>query len=73
MRTSRGFKGFIFVVVLVCLISRSGYGQPWLGSGDANDPYQIWTAEDMQAIGADANYWGAHFELMADVKNKKLT
>jgi len=40
---------------------------PWTGSGDANDPYQIWTAEDMQEIGADANYWDAHFELMADI------
>jgi hypothetical protein len=31
------------------------------------DPYQIWTAEDMQAIGADANYWGAYFLLCADI------
>ena len=29
--------------------------------------YEIWTAEDMQAIGADANYWDKHFRLMADI------
>ena len=57
----------IFLVVLVCLISRLGYGAPWAGSGTGGDPYQIWTAEDMQAIGADANYWDACFKLMADI------
>ena len=68
MRTSCGFKGFVFVVVvLVCLFSRSGFGQPWVGSGDANDPYQIWDANDMQAIGAESYYWGSHFKLMADI------
>ncbi|UCC23233.1 MAG: hypothetical protein JSW23_04040, partial [Planctomycetota bacterium] len=40
---------------------------PWTGSGDANDPFQIWTAADMQAIGAGSGYWGSHFKLMADV------
>jgi len=46
---------------------QSAYGQPWDGNGVAGDPYQIWTPNDMQAIGADANYWDAHFELMADI------
>jgi hypothetical protein len=31
------------------------------------DPYQIWTAADMQAIGGNSAYWGAKFELMADI------
>jgi hypothetical protein len=38
-----------------------------MGSGDANDPYQIWDANDIQAIGADSNYWGAYFVLCADI------
>jgi hypothetical protein len=29
--------------------------------------YEIWTAGDLQAIGADANYWDKHFRLMADI------
>jgi hypothetical protein len=45
----------------------AAYGQPWDGNGVEGDPYQIWTAEDMQAIGADANYWDAHFLLMQDI------
>ncbi|UCC22523.1 MAG: hypothetical protein JSW23_00150 [Planctomycetota bacterium] len=57
----------VFGVVLVCAFSSASLGAPWLGSGDANDPYQIWTAEDMQAIGADANYWDAYFVLCADI------
>jgi hypothetical protein len=31
------------------------------------NPYQIWDANDMQAIGADSNYWDAHFVLCADI------
>jgi hypothetical protein len=30
-------------------------------------PYEIWTAGDLQTIGADANYWDKHFRLMADI------
>jgi hypothetical protein len=37
------------------------------GTGEPNDPYQIWDANHMQAIGADANDWDKHFKLMADM------
>ena len=37
------------------------------GTGEPNDPYQIWDANHMQAIGADANDWDKHFVLMADI------
>jgi hypothetical protein len=60
-------KSFFITAVLVLSFAPAAFGQPWAGSGDANDPYQIWTAEDMQAIGADANYWDAYFKLMADI------
>jgi hypothetical protein len=56
-----------FLALLVCLFSVPAAAQPWAGSGDVNNPYQIWDACDMQAIGADANYWDAHFKLMADI------
>ncbi|UCC22567.1 MAG: SMP-30/gluconolactonase/LRE family protein, partial [Planctomycetota bacterium] len=55
------------VAVLPCVFCSVAYGQPWDGNGVEGDPYQIWTAEDMQAIGADSTYWDAHFELMADI------
>jgi hypothetical protein len=53
MRASCGFKGFVFLlVVLVCVLSRSGLGQPWDGNGVDGDPYLIYTAEEMQVMGA---------------------
>jgi hypothetical protein len=57
----------ILGAVVVCVFGAAANGAPWAGSGTAEEPYQIWTAADMQAIGADLNYWGAHFELMADI------
>ncbi len=53
-----------WVVSFCAVAGRAEHGG---GSGTAEDPYQIWTAEDMQALGADANYWAAHFKLMADI------
>lgn len=41
-----------------------GYGG---GHGIADDPYQIWTAEHMNAIGANPGDWDKHFKLMADI------
>ncbi|MHC4912798.1 MAG: hypothetical protein ACYTE5_07320, partial [Planctomycetota bacterium] len=66
-RTLINSSGVVYWVLLVCLFMGEAFGHPWLGSGDASDPYHIWDANDMQAIGADANYWDAHFKLMADI------
>jgi len=37
------------------------------GSGTAKDPYLIYTAEQMNTIGADMDDWDKHFKLMADI------
>ncbi len=37
------------------------------GTGEPNDPYQIWSAEQMNAIGAEPNDWDKCFRLMADI------
>jgi len=37
------------------------------GSGTAEDPFQIWTPEQMNAVGAEPNDWDRHFKLMADI------
>ncbi len=37
------------------------------GTGEPNGPYLIYTAEQMNAIGADANDWVKYFKLMADI------
>jgi hypothetical protein len=37
------------------------------GTGEPNDPYLIYTAEQMNAIEAEPNDWDKHFKLMADI------
>jgi len=37
------------------------------GMGEPNDPYLIYTAEQMNVIGAEPNDWDKHFKLMADI------
>ena len=56
-----------FCVVVVCVFGSVAFGQPWTGGGTVDNPYQIWDVNDMQAIGADANYWEAHFKLMDNI------
>lgn len=46
------------------LLAGAGYGG---GSGTGADPYRIWTAEQMNAIGAHPDDWDKHFRLMADL------
>lgn len=67
MRRSVFRGGLAAGVVFVCAAAGAAFGQPWSGSGTAGDPYQIWTAADMQAIGADSNYWDANFRLEAHI------
>ena len=44
--------------------SDSKYGG---GTGEPNNPYLIYTAEQLNAIGAEPNDWDKHFKLMADI------
>jgi hypothetical protein len=52
---------------VVCLLSFDVQAKYGGGSGTAEDPYQIWTAEQMNSIGADPNDWDKHFKLAADI------
>ncbi len=57
--------GVVVALAVVCLhLAWAQYGG---GTGEPNDPYQIWTAEQMNAIGADPNQWTKCFILMADL------
>ncbi|UCC22634.1 MAG: hypothetical protein JSW23_00750, partial [Planctomycetota bacterium] len=60
-------KSFFITAVLVLVFASAGYAQPWDGNGVDGDPYLIYTAADMQAIGANPGYWDAHFLLCADI------
>jgi len=52
---------FIFELDATALMKYGG------GTGEPNHPYLIYTAEQMNAIGAAPNDWAKHFKLMADI------
>ncbi len=37
------------------------------GTGEPNDPYLIYTAQQMDTIGRRSDHWSKHFRLMADI------
>lgn len=54
----------IFVACLITMPAQAKYGG---GTGGVNDPYLIYTSEQMKAVGAEPNDWDKCFKLMADV------
>jgi hypothetical protein len=67
MATNSKVLGNIPLLVTICLLgipARAKYGG---GTGEPNDPYVIYTAEQMNTIGAKPNDWNKHFKLMADI------
>ena len=55
------------LLIAVCFVSFPAQAQYGGGIGEPNDPYLIYTAEQMNAIGAEPNDWDMHFKLMADI------
>jgi len=64
MRGKAKHLRWLLVMLFITLPVQAKYGG---GSGTADDPYLIYTAEQMNAIGAEPNDWDKHFELMADI------
>jgi len=69
MKTARNFQTqrtipFLMALFLLGLPTHAQYGG---GTGEPDDPYLIYTAEQINAIGADPNDWDKHFKLMADI------
>jgi hypothetical protein len=57
-----------FAVVFTTLFYSISYGATYGGgAGTAENPYQIWTAEQMNTIGVNSGDWGKYFILMADI------
>jgi len=54
----------LLAISFSALPAQAKYGD---GSGTADDPYLIYDANQMNAIGADSNDWDKHFKLMADI------
>jgi len=59
--------GKITIVVVICCFCLPVQAKYGGGTGEPNDPYLIFDANQMNAIGADSNDWDKHFKLMADI------
>jgi hypothetical protein len=61
-------KHFIAIIILAVSLSAltqaATYGG---GTGTADDPYQIWTPQQMNTIGVNPADWDKSFKLMADI------
>ena len=64
-----GLLGKITVLVVICCCSLSAQAKYGGGTGEPNDPYLIYTSEQMNEIGLSVNWddWDKHFKLMADI------
>ncbi|MHC4559855.1 MAG: GLUG motif-containing protein [Planctomycetota bacterium] len=61
------------LLIAVCFVSFPAKAQYGGGTGEPNDPYLIYTAEQMNAIGAEPNDWDKHFKLMTDINLSAFT
>ncbi len=57
----------IFSFLLIFVLAALSPGEYGGGSGTAEEPYLIYTAEEMNEIGLNPGDWGKHFALMADI------
>lgn len=57
----------LLVLLAICFSALPAQAKYGGGSGTADDPYLIYTAEEMNAIGANGSDWDKHFKLMADI------
>ena len=57
----------LLLYLAVCLFALPAYAQYEGGTGTANDPYLIYTAEQMNEIGANSGDWTKQFKLMANI------
>ena len=60
-------RSLITVVGIVCLLSVSALAQYGGGTGGPNNPYLIYTAEQMNEIGLHEEHFDKQFKLMADI------
>jgi hypothetical protein len=54
-------------LLMVLITVGTAWAQYGGGTGTAEDPYQILTAEQMNTIGSKPGDWNKHFKLMADI------
>ncbi|MHC4544896.1 MAG: GLUG motif-containing protein [Planctomycetota bacterium] len=63
----------LFVLLAICFFGLPAQAKYGGVTGGPNDPYLIFDANQMNAIGADSNDWDKHFKLMADIDLSSYT
>jgi hypothetical protein len=63
----RGKANHLKWMLYVLFLTLPAYAQYGGGSGTADDPYLIYTAEQMNTVGVEPNDWDKQFKLMADI------
>jgi hypothetical protein len=61
------FKVAFLLLFMVSFFPRPAQAKYGGGDGTAENPYLIYTAEQMNTIGTEPNDWDKHFKLMADI------
>jgi hypothetical protein len=59
--------GTILLTIAIFSLSLPVFAKYGGGTGEPDDPYLIYTAEQMDTIGTEPNNWDKHFVLMADI------
>ena len=57
----------VFALLIAVIVYSSAHAKYGGGTGEPNDPYLIFDANQLNAIGDDSNDWDKHFKLMADI------
>ena len=57
----------LFVLLAICFCALPVQAKYGGGAGEPNDPYLIYDANQMNAIGANSNDWDKCFKLCADI------
>jgi hypothetical protein len=73
LQTSGTLTKPLIVLLVICLFGRAAEAQYGGGSGEPNDPYLIYTAEDLNEIDTESGDSNKHFKLMADIDLKGIT
>ncbi len=64
----------VFAAAVVFMLSAISLGATYGGgSGTVEDPYQIWTPQQMNTIGANSADWDKHFKLMDNIDMSAYT
>jgi hypothetical protein len=60
-------SGTILLTIIICLFSFPAYAKYGGGTGEPNNPYLIYTAEQLNTIGLNQEDADKHFKLMANI------